>query len=211
MPSAEEGVAGGLPTSGPHSLDCAAKEVLQVPFLLKERNVSADLADVDSVLIVPCRFCPAASLAVTKKKPYIELFRTFLRTAAYEEHIEQRKSQLEQVGIKADVFDSKLPHQFVVCMWTARRRQELRRHASEYDAVMVLGCDAAVKTARDCTQATSCKVMPGMETEGIMNVMPSIKLPGKISLEVTGVTRVLEHPSGRAEEEVPADVTVARR
>jgi hypothetical protein len=187
------------------------KEVSQVPFLLKDRNVSADLADVDSVLlIVPCRFCPAASLAVTKKKPYIELFRTFLRTAAYEKHIKKRTSQLEQRGIKAHVFDSKFPHQFVVCMWTARRRQELRRRASDYDAVMVFGCDAAVKAAGDCTQSTSCKVIAGMETEGIMNVMPSMKWPGKISLEVTGVTRVLEPSSGTAEE-VPADVTVPRR
>lgn len=182
-----------------------------MPFLLKDRNVFADLADVDSVLIVPCRFCPAASLAVTKKKPYIELFRTFLRTAAYEKHIKERTSQLEQRGIKASVFDSKLPHQFVVCMWTARRRQELRRRASEYDAVMVFGCDAAVKAARDSTQSTSCKVIAGMQTEGIMNVMPSMKWPGKISLEVTGVTRVLEQPFWTAEEEVPADVTGPRR
>jgi hypothetical protein len=171
-----------------------------MPFLLKDRNTSAETADVDSVLIVPCRFCPAASLAVREKKPYLELFRTFLRTAAYEDHIKERKSQLEQVGIKANVFDSKLPHHFVVCMWPARRRQELRRRASEYDAVMVLGCDAAVKTARDCTQSTRCKVISGMEVDGIMNVMPSMQVPGKISLEVTGVTRVLEHPSGPAEQ-----------
>jgi hypothetical protein len=182
-----------------------------MPFFLKDRDISADIAEVDSVLIVPCRFCPAASLAVREKKPYLELFRTFLRTAAYEKHIKKRKSQLEQAGIKASVFDSKLPHQFVVCMWTSRRRQELRRRASEYDAVMVLGCDAAVKAARDCTQSTSCKVISGMEVDGIMNVMPSIQFPGKISLEVTGVTRVLEHPSGTAEQEVPADVTVPRR
>ena len=182
-----------------------------MPFLLRDRNVSSEVADVDSVLILPCRFCPAASLAVREKKPYLELFRTFLRTAAYEDHIQERRSQLEQAGIKTSVFDSKLPHQFIICMWPARRRQELARRASEYDAVMVLGCDAAVKTARDCTQSTSCKVISGMEVDGIMNVMPSMKFPGKISLEVTGVTRVLEHSSGTAEEEVPADVTVPRR
>ena len=167
-----------------------------MPFLLKDRNISYDTSDVDSVLIVPCRFCPAASLAVREKKPYLELFRTFLRTPAYEHHIKERKSQLEQVGIKASVFDSKLPHHFIVCMWTSRRRQELRQRASEYDAVMVLGCDAAVKAAQDCTEAISCKVIPGMEVEGIMNVIPSIQFPGRISLEVTGVTRILEHPSG---------------
>ena len=173
-----------------------------MPFLLKDRNISADIVDIDSALIVPCRFCPAASLAVRERKPYIELFRTFLRTAAYEKHIRERKSQLEQLRIKASVFDSRLPHQFVVCMWTSRRRQELRQRASEYDAVMVLGCDAAVQAAQNSTRGTSCKVISGMEVEGIMNVMPSIQFPGKISLEVTGVTRVLEQPSETAEQEV---------
>jgi hypothetical protein len=50
-----------------------------------------------------------------------------------------------------------------------------------------------------------------MEVEGIMNVMPSIQFPGKISLEVTGVSRVLEHASGTAQQEVPADITEPRR
>jgi hypothetical protein len=171
-----------------------------VPFLLKDRNVTSDIAGVDSVLILPCRFCPAASLAVREKKPYLDLFRTFLRTAAYENHIKERKSQLERVGVKARVFDSKLPHHFIVCMWTSRRRQQLRQRGAEYDAVMVLGCDAAVKTAQDCMQSTSCRVISGMEVEGVMNVMPSMQFPGKISLEVTGVTRVLEHPSATSEQ-----------
>jgi hypothetical protein len=178
-----------------------------MPFLLKDRNATSDLAGLDSVLILPCRFCPAASLAVREKKPYLELFRTFLRTSVYENHIEDRKSQLERVGIRTTVFDSKLPHHFIVCMWTAKRRQQLTQRAAEYDAVMVLGCDAAVKTARDCTQSMSCKVISGMEVEGIMNVMPSIRFPGKISLEVTGVTRVLEHPSATPEQKVAADVS----
>jgi hypothetical protein len=58
-----------------------------MPFLLKDRDISSDISNVESVLIVPCRFCPAASLAVREKKPYIELFRKFLRTAAYETNI----------------------------------------------------------------------------------------------------------------------------
>ncbi len=51
-----------------------------MPFYLRDRDISVDISNVGSVLIVPCRFCPAASLAVREKKPYIELFRTFLRT-----------------------------------------------------------------------------------------------------------------------------------
>lgn len=183
-----------------------------MPFCLKDRDISSDISNIGSVLIVPCRFCPAASLAVREKKPYIELFRTFLRTAAYEEYIKERKSQLEQVGIKAEVFNSKLPHHFIVCMWPSRRRQELRQHASEYDAVMVLGCDAAVKTAQDCMQSTNCTVISGMEVDGIMNVIPSFQFPCNISLEVTSVTRVLGYPSGgTAEQKVSADVAEPRR
>jgi hypothetical protein len=49
-----------------------------MPFHLKDRDISSDIAGVHSALIVPCRFCPAASLAVRQKKPYIALFRRFI-------------------------------------------------------------------------------------------------------------------------------------
>ena len=162
-----------------------------MPFYLEDRDVSSDISNAGSVLIVPCRFCPAASLAVRSKKPYLQLFGTLLRTAPYEAYIQELKLHLEQVGIKAKVFDSRLPHHFVVCIWTSGRRQELKQRASEYDAVMVLGCDAAVKTAQDCMQSTSCRVIPGMKVDGIMNVIPSFHFPCDIWLEVTSVTRVL--------------------
>ena len=165
-----------------------------MPFLLKARDVTADLSSIHSILIVPCRFCPAASLAVTKQRPYIELFRTISRTAAYEEHIRELRSQLEAAGVRADVFDSKLPHHFILCMWPAGRRQALRRRAANYDAVVVLGCDTAVKTVEDALQSTNCKVISGMEVEGLMSVIPSYEFPGNISLEVKSVTRVLEYP-----------------
>ncbi len=100
---------------------------------------------------------------------------------------------MEQAGIKAKVFDSKLPHHFVMCMWTSGRRQDLKKNASEYDAFIVLGCDAAVETAKDCTASYGCNVIPGMEVEGIMNVIPSFRFPFNISLEVTHVIRVLKY------------------
>ena len=165
-----------------------------MPFLLKARDVTSDLSNVTSILIVPCRFCPAASFAVTEKKPYIEVFRTALRTVAYEEYIRDLKSQLETVGVRADVFDSKLPHHFIICMWPAGRRQELTRRAVEYDAVVVLGCDTAVKTVQDALESTNCRVISGMEVEGLMSVIPSFRFPGNISLRVKSVTRVLEYP-----------------
>ena len=160
-----------------------------MPFYLKDRDISSDIAAVHSVLIVPCRFCPAASLAVRERKPYIELFRKLLRTPSYESYIQVLKARLESEGIRTGVFDSKLPHQFVVCMWTSGRRKDLARHAVGHDALIVLGCEAAVETARSCLQSNDCRVIPGMEVEGIMNVIPTLQFPFNISLEVIGVTR----------------------
>lgn len=167
-----------------------------MPFYLKDRDVSSDTATVRSVLIVPCRFCPAASLAVREGKPYIEPFRTFLRTPSYESHIGALKSRLEGRGIRTGVFDSKLPHQFVVCMWTAGRRNALARRATGYDALVVLGCDAAVETTRSCMKSDDRRVIPGMEVEGIMNVVPTLRSPFSLWLELSSVTRVLQQGAG---------------
>ncbi len=161
-----------------------------MPFYLKDRDISSDIAAVHSVLIVPCRFCPAASLAVREDNLYLEPFRKFLRTPSYESYIQVLKSRLESEGIRAGVFDSKLPHQFVLCMWTSGRRKELARHAVGYDALIVLGCDAAVETARSCTRSTDCRVIPGMEAEGMMNVIPNFQFPFNIRLQVSILTRV---------------------
>jgi hypothetical protein len=161
-----------------------------MPFYLKDRDISSDIAMVHSVLIVPCRFCPAASLAVREGNPYMELFRRFLRTPSYESYIQVLKSRLESEGIRTGVFDSKLPHQFVLCMWTSGRRKDLARYAVEYDALIVLGCDAAVETARSCMKSNGCRVIPGMEAEGIMNVIPTLQFPLNIWLEVSNVTKV---------------------
>ncbi len=169
-----------------------------MPFYVKARDISRDIDQVHSVLLVPCRFCPAASLAVQEGQPYIELFRSFLRTRAYEGYIQALKHRLESEGIRTDVYDSKLPQHFVVCMWSSARRSDLAKHAAGYDAVVVLGCDAAVETARQCLGPSGCRVIPGMEVEGIMNVMPSLHFPFNISLEVSNVIRVLQ-PAGRDE------------
>ncbi len=77
-------------------------------------------------------------------------------------------------------------------MWPSGRRKALRKRAAGYDAVIVLGCDAAVETVKSCTATLGCKVIQGMEIEGIMNVIPSFRFPGNITLEVTNVTRVLQ-------------------
>lgn len=160
-----------------------------MPFYLKDRDISADLAGIRSALIVPCRFCPAATLAVRESKPYLQPFRRLLTTASYESYVRGLKTRLETQGIRTDVFDSKLPHQFVVCMWTTERRKDLARQAAAYDAVIVLGCNAAVETVRSYLPA-DCRVIPGMEVEGIMTVTPKVRFPLAVSLEVSSLTRI---------------------
>lgn len=160
-----------------------------MPFLLNDRDLLGDLTNVRSALIVPCRFCPAASLAVRTKAAYLKLSHG-LRTTPYESHIGALKSRLGLMGIKTDVFDSKLPHHFVMCMWPSNRRKALAREAKRYDVMIVLGCDAALETARSC--ADGCRVVPGMAVEGVMNVVPRVQFPADVYLEVQSVTRVLQ-------------------
>lgn len=161
-----------------------------MPFYLKESDILPQVAGLKSVLIVPCRFCPAASQAVREKKPYIELFRKFLRTEAYESFIQDLKRRLEGKGITTAVFDSKLPHHFVACMWTAGRRRQLAKRAAEFQGVVVLGCDAMVDSVSDSLRSTDCRVIQGMEIEGLMNVIPTVSFPFNISLALQGITSV---------------------
>jgi hypothetical protein len=168
-----------------------------MPVYLKEIDDYPELESFKSVLIVPCRFCPAASMAVRTNRPYFEFLRKFLKTAPYEELIQTIKSNLEEKGVKADVFKSYWPHQFVVCMWTIRRRKKLLKQASQYDALVVLGCEAAVDTIQDAIKQTSCKVFQGMRSEGIMSIQPQFHLPCNILLELNNVTPLVhqaKHP-----------------
>jgi len=159
-----------------------------MPFRLDTKDVVPEVDGLESVLIVPCRFCPAASMAVKTNEPYIEFPRKFLTTASYERLIESMRRSFEERGIKTSVFKSNLLHQFVLCMWTAKRRRKLSESAKKYDAVIVLGCEAAVQTVRNALGSTTCRVVPGMKSEGIMSIQPRLSLPCNISLELEGVT-----------------------
>jgi hypothetical protein len=173
-----------------------------MPFYLKASNIVSQVAGLRSVLIVPCGFCPAASLAVSEKKPYIELFRKFWRTEAYESFIQALKHRLEEKGIKTVVFDIKLPHHYVACMWTYGRRRELARRAAEFEGVVVLGCEATVEIVHDSIRSNDCRVIEGMEAEGIMNVVPTVSFPFNISLKVQGITSVIKKESKKYHERI---------
>ena len=159
-----------------------------MPFHFKSIDDISEYKQFKSVLIIPCRFCPAASASITTNEPYFQFFRKFLRTDSYERQIKKLKSQLEEAGIKTDIFKSKIIHQFVLCMWSSKRRQKLLKRAKEYEALIVLGCEAAVNTVRDAVQSASCKVLQGLETEGVMSIQPRVHLPANISLELQSLT-----------------------
>ena len=161
-----------------------------MPFYLKEKENFHELAGCKSVLIVPCRFCPAASMAVSRNEPYIELLSRFLKTDSYEKLIKTIKANLEKQGIMTDVFRSNLLHQFVLCSWSSKKRTTLKEVAGQYEALLVLGCEAAVRTIQDAIQPTSCQVVQGMETEGLMSIKPRFHLPCNVSLELDSVTPV---------------------
>ena len=165
-----------------------------MPVYLKGIEAFPELDHFKSVLIVPCRFCPAASMAVRTNRPYFEFLRRFLQTAPYEELIKNIKANLKKKGVKADVFKSYWPHQFVVCMWTTWRRKKLLKRASQYDAVVVLGCEAAVDTIHDAVSSNSRPVFQGMRSEGIMSILPRFHLPCSISLELNNVAPLVHQP-----------------
>ena len=159
-----------------------------MPFHLKPIENISEFTQFKSVLIIPCRFCPAASSSIINNEPYFELFRKFLKTDAYERDIKNLISQLEVEGIKVDVFESKIIHQFVLCMWTEKRRKKLLKQANDYEALIVLGCEAAVNTVADAVKSSSCKVFQGLETEGVMSIQPKFHFPANISLEMQSLT-----------------------
>lgn len=159
-----------------------------MPFHFKIKKELSKFEQFKSVLIVPCRFCPAASSAVTNDVPYFKVFSNLLKTESYEKYIKNLKYDLEGRGIRTDVFKSKLLHQFVLCMWTSKRRKKLSECAKDYEVLLILGCEAAVQTIKDAVKTTSCKVCQGLDSDGVMSIQPRFKLPCNISLELQSVT-----------------------
>jgi len=164
-----------------------------MPVYLKEPHEYEKLAQFEKVLIIPCRFCPAASLAISKNEHYFRFLHHLLQTAAYKRYIATMKAKLIKRGVQADVFKSRLLHQFVVCMWTSWRRTKLRKRAKMYDALVVLGCEAAVQTILDSLGTVSIPVIQGMRTEGIMSVLPQFQWPDRVTLQINSITPLLHN------------------
>ena len=111
-------------------------------------------------------------------------------TEAYESYIQALRLRLKKQGIKTAVFNIKPPHRFVACMWTSGQRRKLARRAADFDGVLVLGCDGAIQTVRDSLGSSDCRVIPAMEVEGLMNIVPKVSFPFDVSLEMRGVIPV---------------------
>jgi len=154
-----------------------------MPIHFDDLDVISQLEGLSSALIVPCNMCPAVTVAVREGKPFIQLFRSFLKSAPFEQYIRALQSRLREKGVSTKVFKSSIPHQWFMCMWTSGQRNKLQEQAKHYEAVIVLGCDSATETVRDMVQSTNCKVIEGMRVSGIMNAKLKFRLPGSVSFE----------------------------
>jgi hypothetical protein len=154
-----------------------------MPIEFNDLDVFSEVAGLSSALIVPCNMCPAVTVAVREKKPFIQFFRSFIKSAPFEQYLKAMQSRLGEKGVNAKVFRSNLIHQWFMCMWTLRQRKKLQKHAQAYDAVIVLGCDSATETVRDLIKSTDTKVIEGMEVAGIMNAKLRFHLPCNVSFE----------------------------
>lgn len=167
-----------------------------MPFYLKELDVDPQVKKFNSVLIVSCGFCPAASMALRRNEPYLQFFRRFMNTACFEEYIKELKRDLEETVLKTCTFRGNIfrsPFNFIICMWNSRQWEKFTEQLSKYEAAVVLGCEAAYENVRNAAKLTGCRVFPGMETEGVFSIIPNYQWPDTIRLELRNVTPVTCH------------------
>jgi len=165
-----------------------------MPIHFNDLDVVSEVAGLKSALIVPCNMCPAITVAVREKRPFMQFFRSLLKSAPFEQHIEALRSQLKSMGVRSKVFRSPFYHQWFLCMWTSGQRKKLKKHAKQYDAVIVLGCDSATVTVRDAVESTDTRVIEGMEVSGFMNAKLRFHLPCDISIEDCKIVPIPPRP-----------------
>lgn len=158
-----------------------------MPINLQPTDVSEDLENVSSVLIVSCPVCPPISLAMQNDSPLVEVFKSGFRTGAFENHIKRIRDALERRGVRTGVFTMRLPLP-TMCLWTRGQRNRLLKKAKDYEAVLVLGCNSAVYTAQQTLENTDCRVIRGMQMVGITNATVGYQFP--MTLELREKTRV---------------------
>jgi len=152
-----------------------------MPIHFEDLEIDYKVKGLDSVLIVPCRMCPAITIAVRENKPFMNLFRGIFKSQPFEQYLKALQGRLKELGVRSKVFGCSLYHQWFMCMWTEGTRRKLLKEAKKYDAVLVLGCRSATVTVQDTVRSTGCIVIEGMETTGVMNARLRFNFPCTIS------------------------------
>jgi hypothetical protein len=154
-----------------------------MPIHFHDLDVVSEVLGLKSALIVPCNMCPAVTVAVREEKPFLQVFKNFLKCAPFEQYIINMQSRLKEIGLNTKVFKSNIPHQWFMCMWTSGQRNKLQEYAKQFEALIVLGCDSATETARDTVKTINCKVIEGVKVAGIMNAQLKFHFPCDVSFE----------------------------
>jgi hypothetical protein len=156
-----------------------------MPIFLQPKNNASSLYGFKSVLIVTCPVCPAVSLAIQQKKPYMQFLRHFLATGALREEVASLKADLEQRGIRTGSFTSYLPLP-LMCLWSKGQRRRLLKKARGYQAIAILGCDAATVNARDALASVGCEIVQMMQVAGIVTAIPAFEQGLDLKLNTIG-------------------------
>ena len=170
-----------------------------MPIHFSDRDIASEVEGVTLALIVARIMCPVARVAMREEEPFMRIFRSPFKSAPFERYIEAMQSRLMDNGVRTEVFRSRLYHQWFLCMWTARRRKKLVKHASRHDAVIVLGCDSATETVREAAEAFGCRMIEGMKVSGIMNAQLSFHLPGNVTFDSCRIVPISGHAQGESE------------
>ena len=99
------------------------------------------------------------------------------------------------------VFSISCKIEVIICFWNSRQREKLLKHARRYEAIVVMGCEAAYQSVCKILKSTDCEIFPGMESEGIFEAIPKFRLPFNISLELSNVIAV-RYPDIKSRAEV---------
>ncbi len=152
-----------------------------MPLHFNDLDVISEISGIRSALIVPCNMCPAITVAEREKKPFMQLFKSLVKSAPFENYLKELQDKLKTKGVKTKIFRSYSYHQWFMCMWTSGRQKKLGKYAKQYEAVIVLGCDSATETVRNAIESNNCKVIKWMELVGIMNAKLKVQLPCNVS------------------------------
>ena len=172
-----------------------------MPIHLEELDVVSEAEGLGSALIVACNMCAGASLAMKEERPFLQFFGHLLKSPPLQRHIKELHAQLRAKGVRTKEFRGGIIQQFFLCLWTSRQRNKFQQCAKEYEAVIVLGCESAIRTAADSVKGTNCNVIKGMEVAGIMNTKPRFHFPGNISFEYSRLIPMCDRHCKRVDAE----------